>query len=104
MIVDKKTWFFVLLALLVSILLAILLSPFASSSPDGLEKVAEDEGFLEKAEERQPAWELAPIPDYAVGGIENESLATALAGLIGTLLTFAVGLGLAKLISRKSRT
>jgi len=102
--VDKKTWTFVLLALLVSILLAILLSPFASSSPDGLEKVAEDKGFLEKAEERQPAWELSPIPDYAVGGIENESLATALAGLIGTLLTFAVGLGVAKLISRKSKT
>ncbi|MCK4789888.1 MAG: PDGLE domain-containing protein, partial [Desulfobacteraceae bacterium] len=90
---DKKTWLFVLLALLLSLLLAIVISPFASSSPDGLEKVAEDKGFLEKAEEQEAAWELAPIPDYAVGGIENESLATALAGLIGTLLTFAVGLG-----------
>lgn len=98
---DKKTWLFVLLALLVSLLLAIVISPFASSSPDGLEKVAEDKGFMEKAEEQEAAWKLAPIPDYAVGGIENESLATALAGLIGTLLTFAVGLGLAKVISRK---
>ena len=101
---DKKTWIFILLALLVSLLLAILMSPFASSSPDGLEKVAEDKGFLDKAEEHETAWNHSPIPDYAVGGIKNESVATALAGLIGTLLTFAVGLGLAKVMSRKHLT
>jgi len=99
--VDKKTWIFISVALLVAVLLAMLISPFASSSPDGLEKVAEDKGFLEKAEEQEPTWKHSPIPDYAVGGIENESLATALAGVIGTVLTFAVGLGLAKLIVRK---
>ena len=99
---DKKTWFFVLSALLVALILAIVVSPFASSSPDGLEKVAEDKGFLEKAQEQEASWKLSPIPDYAVGGIENESLATGLAGLIGTLLTFAVGLGLAKVISRRT--
>ena len=101
---DKKTWTFISRALLVSILLAILLSPFASSSPDGLEKVAQDNGFLKKAEDQEAAWELSPIPNYAVGAIENDSLATALAGLIGTVLTFAVGLGLAKIISRKTMT
>jgi cobalt/nickel transport protein len=104
MIVNKNIWAFVFPALVVSVLLAILISPFASSSPDGLEKVAEDKGFLEKAEEQEPAWKHSPIPDYAVGGTDNELLATSVAGLIGTLLTFAVGLGLAKLIARKSRT
>ncbi|NIA06418.1 MAG: hypothetical protein GWP14_02080 [Actinobacteria bacterium] len=102
--VNKKTWIFILWALLVSVLLAIFISPFASSSPDGLEKVAEDKGFLNKAEDHEPAWNYSLIPDYAVGGIKNESIATGLAGLIGTLLTFAVGLGLAKVMSRKRRT
>ena len=100
---DKKIWGFILLALFVSVLLAVFISPFASSSPDGLEKVADDKGFLTQAEEHEPAWKYSPIPDYAVGGIKNESLATGLAGLIGTLLTFAVGLGLAKLMSRRRR-
>ena len=98
---DKKTWGFVIMALLVAVLLAVFVSPFASPWPDGLEKVAEDKGFLERAEEQEPAWKHSPIPDYAVGGIENESLATALAGLIGTVLTFGVGLGLAKVISHR---
>ena len=100
---SQKTWLFILLALLVSVLLAVIISPLASSSPDGLEKVAEDKGFMEKAEEQPATWKYSPIPDYTVGGVKNESLATALAGLIGTLLTFAVGLGLAKIIRRKSK-
>ena len=98
---DKKTGLFIVIALVVSVFLAVVISPLASSSPDGLEKVAEDKGFLEKAEEHQAAWKYSPIPDYAVGGIKNESVGTALAGLIGTLLVFAVGLGVAKVISRK---
>ena len=99
---DRKTWAFVLAALLVSVLLAALVSPFASSRPDGLEKVAEDKGFLEKADEHPSVWKYSPIPDYTVGGTENESLDTAVAGLIGTVVTFALGLGLAKLISGKN--
>lgn len=101
---DKRTWIFIGLALLASVLLAVFISPFASSWPDGLEKVAEDKGFLAKAEDEPPAWKHGPIPDYAVGGIENESLATAAAGLIGTVLTFAVGLGLARVIASKKKT
>ena len=99
---DKKTWIFIAIAMVVSVCLAVVISPLASSSPDGLEKVAQDKGFLEKAEEQPATWQHSPIPDYAVGGIRNESLATGLAGLIGTLLTFGVGLGLAKVISRKA--
>lgn len=90
-------WIFVGSALVVALILGVFVSPFASSSPDGLEKVAEDKGFLEKAEETEPAWEHSPIPDYAVPGVKNERTATGLSGLIGVLLTAAVaaGLGLA---------
>ncbi|MFZ5651029.1 MAG: PDGLE domain-containing protein [Bacillota bacterium] len=86
--------------LLLALIVAAFLSPFASSSPDGLERVAEDLGFLEKGE-GDPIMK-SPIPDYVFPGIENESAATAAAGVTGTLLTFGVMYGLAKSIGKKS--
>ena len=82
--------------LILALLLAIL-SPLASSSPDGLERVAEDKGFIESA--------LAPVfnifPDYVIPGVENEAIATILAGILGTLILFGIGYGLAKLLSAR---
>ena len=81
------------IALLLCLALA-LFSPLASSSPDGLEKVAEDKGFIEEAHEAP----FQIIADYIFPGIENEALATILAGLIGTAGIFAVTYGAARLI------
>ena len=92
---DRRIVAFMVVALLLSLVLGVFVSPFASSEPDGLEKVAEDKGFIHVAEETEPVWDSAPIPDYVVQGLENEGVATGLAGLIGTLITFAVGLALA---------
>src|SRR4030042_3020847 len=82
--------------LILALLLAIL-TPLASSSPDGLERVAEDKGFINVA--------LAPIfnvfPDYVIPGVSNEAVATILAGLLGTLILFGIGYGLAKLLRVK---
>jgi hypothetical protein len=83
-------------ALIFALFLA-LLSPLASSSPDGLEKIAEDKGFLETA--RGALFEL--IPDYALPGMGNEAAATILAGIIGALILFGIGYGLARLLKRK---
>lgn len=84
-------------ALILALFLAIL-SPLASSSPDGLERVAEDKGFIERALE--PVFNV--IPDYMVPGIASETVATILAGVIGTLLLFGVGYGLARLLKAKN--
>jgi cobalt/nickel transport protein len=84
----------------VSLLLALFLSPFASSSPDGLEKVAETKGFLEKAEGWK-LWKYAPFSEYAIPWIKNEKVSTALSGLIGTLAIFFLAMGIGKII-RKS--
>lgn len=84
--------------LLVALIIAAVLSPFASSSPDGLERVAEDLGFLHKGE-GEPMLK-SPIPDYVLPGIGSESVGTAAAGVIGTLGTFAVMYGLAKLVKK----
>ena len=88
----------ILIGLGIAVVLALLLSPFASPWPDGLEKVAEDKGFLQKSEV-EPVID-SPIPDYAWPGIRNEKIATSSAGVFGTLLMFALGIGLAFLIKR----
>jgi len=74
-----------------------LLSPLASSNPDGLEWTAEQVGFLELTQ--APLYNL--IPDYVFPGISNEALATIVAGIVGSLLVFGVAFGVAYL--RKSQ-
>jgi cobalt/nickel transport system permease protein len=73
--------------LAIAVLLAIA-SPLASSHPDGLEWVAEQQGFLQNAQ--ASAFEV--IPDYVLPGVPNEALATILAGVIGVLVVFGVAL------------
>jgi hypothetical protein len=91
----SKHWW--IAALVVALLLA-LLSPLASPHPDGLERVAEDDGFIDRGQEAP--YEV--IPDYLFPGIENEHLATIAAGLVGTLVMFALGSGLAWVLRRRS--
>jgi len=93
---------FLWIGLGVALLLAVFISPFASSSPDGLEKVAEEKGFLEKGD-GWTFWRHAPLPDYLIPGIENEKLATALAGLIGTVGIFMIAIGLGKILRKKKK-
>lgn len=66
-------------------------APLASTRPDGLEWVAKQAGFLDKA--RTPLYEL--IPDYLLPGVTNDSVATVAAGLLGVLIILVLGLGIA---------
>lgn len=88
----------ILFGLMVAIFLAVVVSPFVSPLPDGLEKVAQDKGFL-KEEKVEPVF-ASPIPDYAWPGLESKKLATSAAGIAGTLLVFGIGYALAVLIRR----
>ncbi|MDI6739863.1 MAG: PDGLE domain-containing protein [Candidatus Edwardsbacteria bacterium] len=88
-----------LISLLAGLAVALILSPFASPWPDGLEKVAENKGFLEKGEHSVLS---SPIPDYAMPGVKHEGLATSLAGVLGVLLIFGTGWGLQALLARKN--
>ena len=85
-----------LAGLAVALLLA-LLSPLASPYPDGLERVAENLGFIDAAQEAP--YEV--IPDYAFPGISNEALATIAAGVVGTLIVFGLAVGVAALYRRR---
>lgn len=68
--------------------LLVVLSPLASSHPDGLEWVAEQAGFLDRA--GAPGYEI--IPDYVFPGISNEAAATIAAGAVGALVVLGVTL------------
>ena len=82
--------------LLVAIGLAMLVSGFASSAPDGLNKVAEDQGIAASA--RQHLFENGPLAGYAVKGVNGDRLSTGISGLIGVLVTFGMGLALFALL------
>jgi cobalt/nickel transport protein len=93
---------FILWGFVLALVLAVFLSPLASSWPDGLERVAENLGFLKKAGQSGVTWwDRSPLPDYKIPGIQNEGWATALAGLLGTMALVGLGWGIARLLKRK---
>jgi hypothetical protein len=82
---NKKWW---IVGLIIALAVTIL-SPLASPWPDGLEKVAEDQGFIDRA--LDPFYEI--IPDYVLPGVPNETVATILAGMVGVLIVFGLAIG-----------
>jgi ABC-type Fe3+ transport system permease subunit len=86
-------------ALAIALVLAFV-SPLASDSPDGLERVAEDKGFIEKAS--APPFKV--IADYVFPGVHNEALATIMAGIVGTVAIFAVVYAVAWLLRKRQAT
>ena len=84
---------FAIAAVLTAVFVAVVVSQFAAGDPDGLERVAIDQGFAETAEEHSFADGL--FADYATRGLDNERLSLAVAGGAGVALTLVVGWGLA---------
>jgi cobalt/nickel transport system permease protein/cobalt/nickel transport protein len=89
---------FVGLGLGLALLVAGLLSPWASSSPDGLERVALDHGFADRAADSAVAG--GPLADYAVAGVADPAVSTGLAGVLGVLVCFVAVGGLVLLLRR----
>ena len=79
------------------VLAVVLLAPLASSDPDGLERLAEDEGFAEKATDAP----FSILADYLFPGIENEAVATLLAGWVGVTAIFLLAGVLTLTIKRR---
>ncbi|MEO3929704.1 PDGLE domain-containing protein [Micromonosporaceae bacterium B7E4] len=112
---SKRSGAFILGGLLVALLLAGVVSNFASAHPDGLDSSLR-EGCTFDADDNItggscPAQqakdhELAdsPLADYGVRGVDNAFLSTGLSGVLGVLITFGVGGGLFWLTRRRSTT
>jgi len=79
-------------------LVILLLAPFASLNPDGLERVAADLGFAAVAHRV----DFGLLPGYLVPGLGNGGVSTIVAGLIGLLLVLGVGLALSRLVRRRA--
>ncbi|WP_448609693.1 PDGLE domain-containing protein [Geodermatophilus sp. URMC 60] len=88
--------------LAVALLVAGVVSWYASASPDGLEWAAERSGFLHTAEDSAAA--SSPLADYGVSGVDSERLSGGLAGVIGVLVTLVLAGGLTLLLRRRGRT
>ena len=82
----------------VALALAFFVAPLASSSPDGLEKVAIEKKLDTGVTDHAAA--NSPLADYSTTGVENERLSTGIAGVIGTVLTLGIGYGVFALVRR----
>ena len=82
---------------LVVALLIAGLSPLADPNPDGLERVAEDLGFIEAAQ--GPTYEI--LPDYTTPFVGDAKLSTIVAGEIGVLVVGSIGYLVARMSSRR---
>lgn len=91
---SKKRWW--VIGLVIALALT-LLSPLASPWPDGLERVAEDYGFIDRAVD--PFYEI--VPDYVLPGVPSEGLATIMAGVIGVLMVFGLAAGAGYVLRRR---
>lgn len=79
---------FLAVGLAVALALAFFVSPAASSKPDGLNKVAIDQGFADQ--ETSHATGDSPLAGYGVKGVDDGRLSTGLSGVIGVGVTFAL--------------
>lgn len=85
----------------VALFLAGVISFYASSSPDGLEKVAEEIGFIDTA--KNPAVANSPFSDYGVIGVANERLSVGISGIVGVIVTAVVAIYLFKYLSKNKK-
>lgn len=96
-----RTRILILAGLLLALVLAGGVSYYASTSPDGLQRVAEDQGIADRATEHDLA--DSPVADYSVRGVDDARLSGGLAGVIGVVATLAVGGVLFTVLSRRRR-
>ncbi|MCF0091578.1 PDGLE domain-containing protein [Micromonospora sp. MH99] len=112
---KNRSWAFLAGGLLVALLLAGVVSNYASSHPDGLDSsllkgctVDADDNIVGGSCPAQQAREHelgdSPLADYGVRGIENSFVSTGLSGVLGVLVTFAIGVGGFWLLRRRGTT
>jgi cobalt/nickel transport system permease protein len=84
---------------LIVALVVVLFSPLASANPDGLERVAENLGFISLGADAP----YTILPDYTIPFLGETSLSTIVAGVIGALVVAAVAVGVGRLLRRPAK-
>lgn len=90
----------VVTGLLLALLLAGVASYYAASAPDGLNRVAQDQGFAATEETHN---DVTPFAGYETEGIGDDRLSGGLAGVAGCLVVLIVAGGLTKVLRARSR-
>jgi hypothetical protein len=81
----------------IAVAVVIVLAPLASSDPDGLMRVAEDQGFLSQAQN----FFSGLLGGYAIPGVDNAWLSKVLAGLLGVAVVVGMVYVLGRLVARR---
>jgi cobalt/nickel transport system permease protein len=79
------------------VLLLVILAPLASTHPDGLEWVAEQQGFLGSA--KDAIYNL--LPDYTIPGISNPVMTAIAAGIVGVIIVFVAAWSFGRIGKKK---
>jgi hypothetical protein len=93
--ISGRLWWLVGLGIAVAVV--IVLAPLASPDPDGLERVAQDTGFLAAAQDAV----YGILPDYTVPGLDDPAASTIVSGLIGVAIVFGLAVVLGRLLARR---
>lgn len=96
--VRRRTFW--IAGLLLTLLVAGVVSSYASASPDGLEWAAGESGFADTA--RDSAAADSPLADYGVAGVDEERVSGGLAGVIGVAATLVLAGGLTLALRRRT--
>lgn len=94
---SRRVW---ITGLVVALALAGVLSYYASSQPDGLMKVAADQGFNKSEQKHQLA--DSPLAGYQTKHVQDTRLSGGLAGVIGVAATLVVGTAVFWAVRRRS--
>jgi len=94
---KKRDWLFVVAG--VALIMVAFIAPFASSSPDGLEKVAIEKGFEHYSQQLFHAI----IPGYVIPGISNERVATSIAGILGVGVILILAVAVRRAVREKKQ-
>lgn len=97
----RSTAWFVVGGLVVALVLGFGVSRWASSQPDGLERVATDHGLDTGIEDHAMA--DGPLADYSTAGVDDEGLGTGIAGVVGVVVVFALAGGSVWAVDRARR-
>lgn len=79
-------------------LIAVLLSPLASAHPDGLERVAENIGFLGQGQ--SAPYQI--LPDYTIPFLGETPLSTIVAGAVGAVVVLGLMVVVGTSLKKKS--
>ena len=92
--IGRRGW---VIGIAIAVLVVVVLAPLASSDPDGLERVAEDNGFIGQAQNIVGGL----FGDYGIPGIDDPTVSTILSGLLGIGILLAVVFLVGRVLARR---